>query len=622
VEAIRVKPTIAVMSYRWLTSLIRTIEDNYSESVNLIIIDALFEDVLREALRMEEAQEADVFVSAGGNARLLSQHLKSTFLEIQVTGFDILLALKKAREYSERIGVLTYQSKIPYLEDVTGMLKCSVRELTYNSLEVIDSVLDNLEEEGIQTVVGSSIVLERAQKKGMNGVFIYSTEGITRTLDAAVKIAISKKMESERAEQFRIILDFAYGGIIATDKDGKVTVFNPSAEKIIGIPRQKILGRSIGDVVPNTKIIDVLNKAKPELNQLQSIGDIKILTNRIPIIVDGEVTGAVATFQDIGTIQKAEETIRKRLYEKGFLAKASLDNILGNSEAIREIKREAYLYAKTASTVLIVGESGTGKELFAQGIHNSSARSKRPFIAVNCAALPENLLESELFGYEDGAFTGARKGGKSGFFELAHGGTIFLDEIGEISPKLQSRLLRVLEEHEVMRIGGDRIIPVDIRVVAATNKKLWELVERGEFREDLYYRINVLELYVPPLRERREDALLLGSYFLFEFRRDLDEEKISSIVGHRLFRSYHWPGNVRELKNVIERFAVLYEKDADYTELLASFFRRDVAESLNCSDAEEIRKVLKNVRGNKTEAARQLGISRTSLWRKLKALED
>jgi propionate catabolism operon transcriptional regulator len=309
---------------------------------------------------MEEAQEADVFVSAGGNARLLSQHLKSTFLEIQVTGFDILLALKKAREYSERIGVLTYQSKIPYLEDVTGMLKCSVRELTYNSLEVIDSVLDNLEEEGIQTVVGSSIVLERAQKKGMNGVFIYSTEGITRTLDAAVKIAISKKMESERAEQFRIILDFAYGGIIATDKDGKVTVFNPSAEKIIGIPRQKILGRSIGDVVPNTKIIDVLNKAKPELNQLQSIGDIKILTNRIPIIVDGEVTGAVATFQDIGTIQKAEETIRKRLYEKGFLAKASLDNILGNSEAIREIKREAYLYAKTASTVLIVGESGTG----------------------------------------------------------------------------------------------------------------------------------------------------------------------------------------------------------------------------------------------------------------------
>ncbi len=615
------KPTIAVMSYRWLTSLIRPIEDKLLESVNLIVIDAVLEDALKEALRIEENQEADVFVSAGGNARLLSRYLKSPFVEIKITGFDIFLALKEAMKYSQRIGVVTYQQKIPYLEEVSEILICHVEQVTYNYLEEIDKVLDGLLNKGINTVVGASLVLERARNKGMHGVFIYSADGIARAFDSAVKIALSKKAESEKAERLRIILDFAYSGIVATDKDGIITVFNPSAEKITGIPRYKALNRSIEDVIPNTRLIEVIRKAKPELNQFQAVGEIKILTNRIPIIVNGEVTGAVATFQDIGTIQKAEEAIRKSLFEKGFLAKASLDDILGNSEAINEVKRVAHLYAQTDSTVLIVGESGTGKELFAQGIHNAGARAKRPFIAVNCAALPESLLESELFGYEEGAFTGARKGGKQGLFELAHGGTIFLDEIGEISLKLQSRLLRVLEEHEVMRIGGDRIIPVNIRVIAATNKRLGELVKENKFREDLYYRINVLELHVPPLRNRKKDIPILARYFLGQLRKDLNETETEEIVNNRVFMSYRWPGNVRELKNMVERFAVLYEKE-DPARLLSLIFRNKQMEDANATELEKIIKVLDSVRGNKTKAAAELGISRTSLWRKLKDLRD
>lgn len=614
------KPTIAVMSYRWLTSLIKPIEDKLSESVNIIVIDAVLEDALKEALRIEENQEADVFVSAGGNARLLAQHLKSPFVEIKITGFDILLALKEAMQYSDNIGIVTYQQKTPYLEEISDMLVCHVKQATYNCLEEIDEVLDKLLDEGINTVVGASLVLELARNKGMHGVFIYSADGIARAFDSAVKIALSKKTESEKAERLRIILDFAYGGIVATDKEGIITVYNPSAEKIIGIPRHKALYRPIEDVIPNTRLMEVIRNAKPEFSQFQALGEIKILTNRIPIVVNGEVTGAVATFQDIGTIQKAEETIRKRLYEKGFLAKTSLNGILGSSEAINEVKRVAHLYAQTDSTVLIIGESGTGKELFAQGIHNSSIRSKRPFIAVNCAALPESLLESELFGYEDGAFTGARKGGKQGFFELAHGGTIFLDEIGEISVKLQSRLLRVLEEHEVMRIGGDRIIPVNIRVVAATNKKLWELVKEGKFREDLYYRINVLELYIPPLRDRKKDIHILAGHFLSQLRKDLNEGETEEIVRSLIFQSYSWPGNVRELKNIVERFAVLYEKDDDYSQLLSLLFRKKQAEDSGDTELEKIIKVLDGVRGNKTKAAAELGISRTSLWRKLKNL--
>ncbi|MDX9871429.1 MAG: sigma 54-interacting transcriptional regulator [Clostridia bacterium] len=613
------KPTIAILSYHRLTSLINSMAERYSQTVNLVVIDTLLETVLAETLKMEQNKEADVFVSAGATARLLSRHLQSPFLEIQVTGFDILLALKKAREYSEKIAVITYQNKFPCLEEVATMLPFPVREVTFTKMEDLDRTLDDLHKEGIQTVVGSSLIIERAQLRGMSSVFIYSRESITLTLDAAVKVALSKKIESEKAERFRLIIDFAYNGIIATDQRGNITVFNPAAEKIMGIPKEKVLGQPAQDTIPNTKLNRILKNGKPEYNQLQAIGEISILTNRLPIIINGETMGAIATFQDIGSIQKAEETIRQRLNEKGFLAKSHFQTIFGNSDSLQKVKREASLYAKTDSIILIMGESGTGKELFAQGIHNASLRAKHPFVAVNCAALPENLLESELFGYEEGAFTGARKGGKPGLFELAHGGTLFLDEIGEISQRLQSRLLRVLEEREVMRIGADKIISVNIRIIAATNKKLWELVERGEFREDLYYRLNVFELHLPPLRERGEDAVKLGIYFLSNLRPNLTEKEKTHIFSHPLFRSYHWPGNIRELKNVIERIAVLYNQDSSLDELFASVLHNNnVLKPIN-PEKKEILKVLNEARGNKAEAARRLGISRTSLWRKLQS---
>ena len=614
------KPTIAVMSYRMLTSLINKTSFNFADPVRVLLIDAIFDDAIKKAQELEANEEVDVFVSAGGNAQLLSQHIQTPLVEIKITGFDILLALMKAKKYGGKVGIVSFQSKIPYLDQVAGLLTMSVKQVTYDQPEEIDFVLEGLRREGIDTVVGASLVFEKTKEKKMNRVFVYSTDGVVRAMEAAAKVAVSKKAESEKAEKFRIIMDFAYGGIIAVDKDGKVTVFNPSAEKIVGVPRQKVLGAKIETILPTTRLTEVIRSGQPELNQLQNVGDIKILTNRLPIIVNGEVVGAVATFQDIGAIQEAEEKIRQRLYQKGFLAKVKLEDIVGDSAAIRSVKSEAGLYAQSDSTVLIVGESGTGKELFAQGIHNAGARSKRPFIAVNCAALPETLLESELFGYEEGAFTGARKGGKPGFFELAHGGTIFLDEIGEISTAMQSRLLRVLEEHEVMRIGGSSIIPVNIRAIAATNKNLWAMVERGTFRHDLYYRLNVLELRLPPLRVHRNDIPALATRFLNELRPDLTFELVGQIAGHYLFRSYDWPGNVRELKNIVERFAVLYSGKGSPAQLLESLFRRHKTGRAACSEYEEIARVLREVNGSKSEAAKRLGISRTSLWRKLKEM--
>ena len=280
-------------------------------------------------------------------------------------------------------------------------------------------------------------------------------------------------------------------------------------------------------------------------------------------------------------------------------------------------KKKAELFAQSESNVLIYGRTGTGKELFAQGIHNASRRAQGPFVAINCAALPENLLESELFGYEEGAFTGARKGGKQGLFELAHGGTIFLDEISEISAGVQARLLRVLEEREVMRLGGESVIPVDVRVVAATNRDLNTLVQQGQFREDLFFRLYVLELRLPTLAERVEDIPLLMERFLLENKVMLELAEIKQIAHHHLLTTYSWPGNVRELKNFAERIVTLCSMQPDPDQLLHTIFENRRGIKKNHSEKQDILRVLKEVGGNRTLAAANC-ISRTTLWRRLK----
>ncbi len=613
----KAEPTIAVFSYHALTSFIKQLQYKAPYPVRILTIDSKFEDALEKAKIMEENGEADVFLSAGGNAKLLSQHLISPFIEIKVSGFDVLTALIEAKKYADTVGIITYENKIPYLDEISELLNISIQQFTYLQEKDIKEVLIQLEKEGVGVVIGGSLVMEVTLSSKIKGIFIYSPDGVTRALDAASQVAFSKQVEARKAEELRTILGFAYEGIIGIDRNGIITVFNPSAEHIIGTSGQEVLGLSIEKVFPTANLTKVIKSCQPELNQVQSLKNTQIVINRIPILLNGEAVGAVATFQDVGIIQEAEEKIRKGLYQKGFIAKTSLKDIVGNSDPMLKVKREAFLYAKKDSSVLITGESGTGKELFAQSIHNAGNRSHRPFVTINCAAIPDNLLESELFGYEEGAFTGAKKGGKPGLFELAHDGTVFLDEIGEISMPLQSRLLRVLEEHEVLRIGGDRIRPVNIRVTSATNKDLWEMVEKGLFRQDLYYRLNVLELRLPALRVRKTDIPLLAKKFLTEACQDLSESEIAKVSQHPLLREYNWPGNIRELKNIIERFAALY-KEADYDGLLISLFERSAPSELLSEEKEELQRVLQSVQGNKSEAAKRMGISRTTLWRKLK----
>ena len=335
-------------------------------------------------------------------------------------------------------------------------------------------------------------------------------------------------------------------------------------------------------------------------------------------------TGALVFIRNTDRIMEEERKIRKGLAEKGLTAKYSFSDILGKSKAIRENIHMAQRYSRVNSNVLIVGETGTGKELFAHSIHQASSRSDQPFVALNCAALPENLLESELFGYEAGAFSGAAKGGKIGLFELAHRGTIFLDEIGEIPITLQAKLLRVLQEKEIRRIGSTSVHPIDVRVVSATNINIEEKIRNGQFRSDLYYRLNLLDISIPPLRERREDVQELVDFYLTRFACEMGK-RIPTVTSEaaQLLMQYDWPGNVRELRNVCERLIVLNDSDFVSAELLRQLkiFRESKAREPVILPEEQMEDTVYSrlkPKKKKKELAEELGVSRTTLWRMAK----
>ncbi len=551
---------IAIASYGTFEQFIHQVKPFYSDDVEFVILNALFEDLKDEVRRLEKDHSVDVFVGSGGNGRFLEKYVQETpFVKVKVTGFDFLLALKKAARFSSRAGLITFHERVPFVASVKELLNVQVTERVYHQTSEVDQVLDELYNQGIEDVIGTAYVLERAALKGMRGHYIWSVDGVKFAVDTAVQVALAKRRDAKKAHKLASILQTIHEGVIVTDELGIVNEFNTSAEKILRIDRGDVIGKQVQDVLPNTRLNVVIDRRQEEYNKIQDVGNVKILTNRCPIFSQGRLIGALATFQNIEEVSEAEGKIRRKLYTRGFVAATHFGDMQGESPSFCNAVHIGREYAKSDATILISGETGTGKELFAQSIHNESARSRMPFVAINCAAVPPNILESELFGYEEGAFTGARRGGKKGVFELAHQGTLFLDEIGEISMDIQLRFLRSLEQREVFRLGGEKVVPVDIRVIAATNKDLWRMVKEGKFRQDLYYRLNVLAIHLPALRERGEDIPLLINHFLGELRPDLSAEKRLELCQLPRLRAYRWPGNIRELKNVVERIAVLYQ---------------------------------------------------------------
>ncbi|WP_123053353.1 sigma 54-interacting transcriptional regulator [Clostridium sp. JN-1] len=401
-----------------------------------------------------------------------------------------------------------------------------------NTLLDISTIMD------IAAVLGLSDILESQNIQKSYKEIVTADFGLSHLIGEA------NRFEKE----LDILLQVSDDGIIGINYDGLICTYNESAEKIIGYKKHDVMYKYGLDVLNDIPFKYVLESLQPVKEKLIKINGYDVVVSVDPIIHSNRLYGAVAIIRKFNDIEKKQHKLRSQLIGKGHRAKYNFQDILGESKAIKKCKNDAVKMAKSNFTILITGESGTGKELFAQAIHNSSSRKDYQFVAVNCGALPENLLESELFGYEEGAFTGARKGGKPGLFELAHKGTLFLDEIGVISKNIQMELLRVLQERQVMRVGGDRLIDVDIRLIAATNRNLNDMVIKGEFREDLFYRLNVLRLKVPNLNSRREDIFLLINQFKEELngKFEMDEDV------KRVFLNHDWKGNVRELKNYVE----------------------------------------------------------------------
>lgn len=345
-----------------------------------------------------------------------------------------------------------------------------------------------------------------------------------------------------------ILLHANDDGIIMINSQGQVLSYNEKAGRTMGVNYEDIVGKNGIELFPQIPFPTVIKENKPIKDKLEKIGGYDVVISVDPITHSGKFYGAVAVIKRFSDEERKQHKIRAQLLCRGHRAKYEFKDIIGDSEAIRKCKNIARRMAHSDSSILITGASGTGKEMFAHAIHNSSDRKDFQFVVVNCGALPESILESELFGYEEGAFTGARKGGKPGLFELAHKGTLFLDEIGEMSLKLQMRLLRVLQEREVMRLGSDRLISVDIRLIAATHRNLKEMVQSGKVREDLFYRLNVLPLAIPPLRSRKEDILPLIAEFKKKFKYDFELTQNAKLE----FLNHNWKGNVRELRNYIE----------------------------------------------------------------------
>ncbi|MBZ4645917.1 MAG: sigma-54 dependent transcription regulator [Clostridia bacterium] len=631
-----------ISPYPKLADIAKDIIDIIDEPIDIKIGD------MNEAIPIANkmiSEGVEVIISRGGTALSLREFVDVPVIEIQITSIDIMKSIKKAKKKGNNIGLLGYDNVVYNIESIAEILDVNLVPVIFSKADRVEQKTEKVKQliGKVDIVVGDHISIQIAQQYGIEGLLIESgKDSILESIIEAKKIRDATNRERERFEELKTILDYSHDGIISINNKGQIKFFNPAAEKIFNINKDSVIGYSIHDVLPHVNFKDVMKNGQSKIDEFYNIGEKIIIASTLPIKLRDKVAGVLSVFQDISKIQNTEEKIRKKVYLKGHVARYRFEDIITGNEKMNKLVEVAKLYANTSSNILLIGETGTGKEFFAQGIHNASNRRNKPFVAVNCAALPDNLLESELFGYEEGAFTGAKKGGKQGLFELAHGGTIFLDEIGEIAPHIQTRLLRVLQEKQVMRLGSDRVIPVDVRVIAATNKDLKKAIDDNLFREDLYYRLNVLTLKIPPLRERQDSIPLFVNAFIDRYCRqnNIDKKTISD-EAMKALQAYKWYGNVRELENVIERLVIivptkrielyhiknfiddwseelqpLMQENNEYADISDTFkIRIDVHRSLKEIESDIIREVLQLTAGDRTKAAKILGIGRTTLWR-------
>lgn len=540
------------------------------------------------------------------------------------------------------------RSQVPYLPIGTAVSEL----LPELKLEEMDSSTQSKIRSLLEDVPYEITVISLARDKYFPGYLLLFDDW-----DYVQDLKARLKHYQDKYESLYQMLNMPWSGNIFVNREGDIEWVNETFSNYVRIPRDDLIGHKLEEYKIDPGLLEVIDKGRPDL--LNFYPHPKLIAQRHPVLKDGQVIGAFGQYisLDMNCIRrhifKAEEYINiisrleardimfnvnqfvielnsyKEEFHKTHSTSIGIDNIKGRSPKIMNLKNMVLMIAGSPSSVLITGESGTGKELFAQAIHFHSDRSAFPFVKVNCAAIPEALLESELFGYVDGAFTGARKGGKLGKFELANRGTIFLDEIGDMPLAMQAKLLRVLQERELERIGDNKTIPIDLRIISATNQDLKALVDKGSFRLDLYYRLNVVNLNIPSLRERTEDIPTIAYHIVQELNKKLSHN-IRSISPEaiKLLMQYHWPGNIRELFNVLETAMNFCRSSELGPENLAFFSKTgesswgqdhaSLKDAIGNSEKAQVVAVLKTNNGDRQASADALGVSRTTLYRLMK----
>lgn len=624
-----------------------TIPDRYRDSFPDITLhdSTTLNQAVEIAVRLEREREVDAIISPSGTAAELEKHVSIPIIRADPSRFDILETLHYAEEQSglrdDRIALVLHHSRSIDVQSFQPFVRNKICYFTYETERDIAEQVGQLSRMGIRLLVGGPTTIHFARRHGIDGFILrLSVASLRLSVREAQGILQFAQKSREQSRRLDTALNLFLDGVLITNNTGAVIECNNKAADIFKLTRDQLLGRSIEQLTNDATCQEVYHRGVQQLDRIIELPGVNLFSNRMPVVTDGKVQGAVITLQEAAKIEKLEHKYRQ-YQSRGLTAKYHFKDIIGQSGAMKTAVEKAKAFAMFDSTILIWGETGSGKEMFAQSIHNHGHRAKGPFVAINCAALPEQLLESELMGYEEGAFTSAKRGGKAGLFELAHMGTIFLDEINQIPIQLQANILRVLQERQVLRLGGERMIPINVRIVAATNEDLVELIRKGRFREDLYYRLNVLNLTIPPLRAHREDIAPLIGYYFNLFTRQYGPTPPFTPEALRLLENHAWAGNIRELINCVERYVVisrhLVSSDMEFVgEYLRSEQRSAAAPgaasdpnliqvmlgTLSDMERQLISAVLERYGGNKLQSAMALGISRTTLWKKLQEASD
>jgi len=624
------RPKLCITGYPPVIAIGKEIAKEFKGVADFLYVNSLLEEALPYLREVEGV--ADIVLAGPSTRRMYADMLSIPVVSFRPTFPDLIRAVQEARKVDGRIALCLSRDDMDFdLPLLSQVMNVSLFPYYCDTGKEYEGACLSAQEKGFRVVIGGSFTVQVAERIGLQGILLYKGKDMIRTaVRHAIEICQIQREGIRRVSQLTAVVNNFTEGLLLTDETGRVILDNPPARQDLGM--EKLQGKKLNQVLGSQLCWDVLKHGNRALNVVEK-GN--LVVNYIPVRSPEGVHGLVCILRKADEIQDAEFTVRKELHRQGFTAKYTLDDIVGESEAIRSCKAMALRFARTSDPVLITGESGTGKELFAHCLHGLSPRQKGPFVAINCATLPSELLESELFGYEKGAFTGAHTAGKKGLIELAHKGTLFLDEITSLNYSLQAKLLRLLSEREILKLGSDRIIPVDIRIVAATNDDIETFVRERRFREDLYYRLNVFRLHLPPLRERPEDLVPLFLHFIRAYRRDMVAplSKRKHLIRQILLKQ-PLQGNVREMENIVKRFCLLYEpaeeNDAETLKtLLETCFGKERMVEKDEDHPADLRTLLRETERfllkslakqfrNKGEIARMLGVDRSSLWRKFK----